>query len=94
MLSSSNRYIEIFKSSLGELKTALTPRMRGMMGNPMGRPSPYDRIDRFGMGGGGGGGMGGGGSAGVGGMAGGGGGGGGMGYGRGKGRGNVKGMCI
>ena len=57
-----HRYIEIFKSSLVELKSALTPRMRGLMNNsPMGRPGPYDRGDRFGnMGGGmGGGGMGG-----------------------------------
>ena len=58
-------------------------RMRPLMGNMMGgRPSPYDRNDRFGSGGG------------MGGMGmGGGGGGGGMGYGRGRGRGNVKGLC-
>lgn len=91
-----HRYIEIFKSSLQEVKNAMLPRMRQpMMGGVGGRPGPYDRMgDRFGNSGGGGGGMGGGGMGGGGGGMGGGamGGGGGMGYGRGRARGNVKGF--
>ena len=95
-----SRYIEIFKSSLQELRNA--NQMRGMRGGMgvggmssggmgMGRPGPYDRMmDRFGSGGGGGGSGGGMGSGGMG-MGGGGGGGGSGGYGRGRGRGNIKG---
>ena len=85
----TSRYIEIFKSSLAEARSAMAPRMRGPMGGMgggMGRPGPYDRGDRFGGGnmGGGGGGFGGGG-----------GGGGGGGYSRGRGR-NIKGQlrCL
>ncbi|ELT99751.1 hypothetical protein CAPTEDRAFT_226859 [Capitella teleta] len=55
-----HRYIEIFKSSLQELRNSMVPKMMGGrgggMGGNMGRPGPYDRMDR--MGGGGGGGMG------------------------------------
>lgn len=74
-----HRYIEIFKSSLEEVRNAGGGRGggRGGMGGMGGRPGPYDRSDRFG---GGGGGMGGGGM------------GGGGGYGRGRGRGNIKGV--
>jgi hypothetical protein len=48
------RYIELFKSSSAELRTAASGGMR--RGAPRGgmRPSPYDRGDRFGMGMGGG----------------------------------------
>ncbi|XP_059476192.1 heterogeneous nuclear ribonucleoprotein H-like [Neocloeon triangulifer] len=41
-----HRYIEIFRSSLSEVRAALGPKMR-----PMGfsqRPAPYDRGDRYG----------------------------------------------
>ncbi len=52
------RYIEIFKSSLPELRQAgMSTRGGRGMGMGMGRPGPYDRSDRF-MGGGGMGGMG------------------------------------
>ncbi|KAK6170836.1 hypothetical protein SNE40_019135 [Patella caerulea] len=51
-----HRYIEIFKSSLSEAHSAIGNRnIRPLMGSSMGRPSPYDRNDRYGMGGGGGG---------------------------------------
>lgn len=46
-----HRYIEIFRSSLSEVRASVGPKMRG---GPMGgsgfnqRPSPYDRNDRFG----------------------------------------------
>lgn len=47
----SNRYIEIFRSNLGEVRAAMSPKMRGP-GGPMGgynsRPTPYDSRDRFG----------------------------------------------
>ena len=50
----SCRYIEIFKSSMQELRTASIGSRGGRgMGMGMGRPGPYDRSDRF-MGGGGG----------------------------------------
>ena len=50
----SSRYIEIFKSSMQELRTASIGSRGGRgMGMGMGRPGPYDRSDRF-MGGGGG----------------------------------------
>ena len=63
------RYIEIFRSSLNEVRGALNnPRLGGPMGGGGGmggggmgggrafggRPGPYDRNDRFGGGGGGG----------------------------------------
>ena len=72
------RYIEIFKSSLQELRNAtnfhrMRQPMSGGSGGGMGRPGPYDRSDRFG------GGMG----QSMGGMG---------GYGRGRGRGNIKGL--
>jgi len=81
-----HRYIEIFKSSLQELRNASQNRGRMMMSAGMSRPGPYDRMmERFG--GGGGGSMGGGGGMGGGmGM-----GGGYSGRGRG-GRGNIKGI--
>nr|CAD7590656.1 unnamed protein product [Timema genevievae] len=44
-----HRYIEIFRSSLTEVRQAIGPKMRGM--GPGGfnqRPAPYDRGDRFG----------------------------------------------
>lgn len=42
------RYIEIFKSSLQEVRAAIgMPKMRGM---GSARPGPYDRGDRFGAG--------------------------------------------
>ncbi|GLG99799.1 RNA-binding protein fusilli, partial [Gryllus bimaculatus] len=44
-----HRYIEIFRSSLSEVRAALGPKMRPM--GPGGfnqRPAPYDRGDRFG----------------------------------------------
>ncbi|CAG2059735.1 unnamed protein product [Timema podura] len=47
--SYSIRYIEIFRSSLTEVRQAIGPKMRGM--GPGGfnqRPAPYDRGDRFG----------------------------------------------
>lgn len=44
-----NRYIEIFRSSLSEVRASIGPKMRG---GPMGgfnqRPAPYTRGDRFG----------------------------------------------
>lgn len=44
-----DRYIEIFRSSLSEVRASIGPKMRG---GPMGgfnqRPAPYDRGDRFG----------------------------------------------
>ncbi|KAL2734393.1 heterogeneous nuclear ribonucleoprotein H [Vespula squamosa] len=44
-----HRYIEIFRSSLSEVRASIGPKMRG---GPMGgfnqRPAPYDRGDRFG----------------------------------------------
>lgn len=44
-----NRYIEIFRSSLSEVRASIGPKMRG---GPMGgfnqRPAPYDRGSRFG----------------------------------------------
>lgn len=57
-----HRYIEIFRSSLAEIRSA-GPKMRPMMpGGFNQRPAPYDRSDRFGgmnrYGGGGGGNMG------------------------------------
>ncbi|XP_013408423.1 heterogeneous nuclear ribonucleoprotein H3 [Lingula anatina] len=73
-----HRYIEIFKSSLQEAKNAMNMMQRmemmsrmgggggGRMGSGMGRPGPYDRVDRFG--GGMGGGMGSGMGSGMGGM--------------------------
>ncbi|KAG7159863.1 Heterogeneous nuclear ribonucleoprotein H2-like, partial [Homarus americanus] len=46
-----SRYIEIFRSNLGEVRAAMSPKMRGP-GGPMGgynnRPTPYDSRDRFG----------------------------------------------
>ncbi|GJQ88331.1 hypothetical protein Trydic_g3807 [Trypoxylus dichotomus] len=57
-----HRYIEIFRSSLSEVNSALgysNRRMGGGGGGSMGgysRPGPYDRGDRYGGGGGGGGG--------------------------------------
>ena len=45
----SCRYIEIFRSSLSEVRAAIGPKMRPM--GPGGfnqRPAPYDRGDRFG----------------------------------------------
>ncbi|MCL4124761.1 UNVERIFIED_CONTAM: hypothetical protein GTU68_024752 [Idotea baltica] len=45
----AHRYIEIFKSNLNEIRSAMSPKMRGP--GPMGgfsRPSPYDSRDRFG----------------------------------------------
>jgi len=45
----SFRYIEIFRSSLSEVRAAVGPKMRPM--GPGGfnqRPAPYDRGDRFG----------------------------------------------
>ncbi|KAL5018011.1 hypothetical protein ScPMuIL_003733 [Solemya velum] len=59
-----HRYIEIFKSSMVEANSAMGPsRIRPLMsGNVMpNRPGPYDRTERFGMGGGSGGAGGGGG---------------------------------
>ena len=63
------RYIEIFRSSLAEVRAAISPKMRPMVSGPFSnRPAPYDRNDRFGganrfnnmgRGGGGGGGPGG-----------------------------------
>nr|CAD7404546.1 unnamed protein product [Timema poppensis] len=49
-------YIEIFRSSLMEVRAALSPKMRTGAGGYNQRPTPYDRGDRFGAGGGGGGG--------------------------------------
>ncbi|XP_042238449.1 heterogeneous nuclear ribonucleoprotein H2-like isoform X2 [Homarus americanus] len=47
----AHRYIEIFRSNLGEVRAAMSPKMRGP-GGPMGgynnRPTPYDSRDRFG----------------------------------------------
>ncbi|XP_066602984.1 heterogeneous nuclear ribonucleoprotein H-like [Prorops nasuta] len=44
-----HRYIEIFRSSLSEVRASIGPKIRG---GPMGgfnqRPAPYDRHDRFG----------------------------------------------
>ncbi|XP_034945143.1 heterogeneous nuclear ribonucleoprotein H2 [Chelonus insularis] len=45
-----HRYIEIFRSSLSEVRASIGPKMRG---GPMGggfnqRPAPYDQRDRFG----------------------------------------------
>ncbi|XP_062604222.1 heterogeneous nuclear ribonucleoprotein H3-like [Saccostrea cucullata] len=82
-----HRYIEIFKSGMQEAQNAMgqTPRIRPLMGGSGGgmqRPGPYDRNNRFGMGGGGGGNMGMGGSPGMG-MS---------GYGMGRGGRNVKGF--
>ena len=46
-----DRYIEIFRSNLGEVRAAMSPKMRGP-GGPIGgynsRPTPYDSRDRFG----------------------------------------------
>lgn len=48
-LSIINRYIEIFRSSLSEVRASIGPKMRG---GPMSgfnqRPAPYDQRDRFG----------------------------------------------
>lgn len=79
-LCAASRYIEIFKSSLQELRNATNfHRMRSPMSGGgaggMGRPGPYDRSERYGGGGGGSVGQ----SMGMG------------GYGRGRGRGNIKG---
>ncbi|CAL4159913.1 unnamed protein product, partial [Meganyctiphanes norvegica] len=50
--SSAHGYIEIFRSNLGEVRMAMSPKMRGGPGGPMGsynnRSSPYDSRDRFG----------------------------------------------
>nr|XP_027228044.1 heterogeneous nuclear ribonucleoprotein H3-like [Penaeus vannamei] len=47
----AHRYIEIFRSNLGEVRAAMSPKMR-VPGGPMGgynnRPAPYDSRDRFG----------------------------------------------
>jgi hypothetical protein len=48
---SSDRYIEIFKSSMGECQAVFGNQRGGMrppMGMGMGRPGPYDRGERFG----------------------------------------------
>ncbi|KAG1675093.1 Heterogeneous nuclear ribonucleoprotein H2 [Nymphon striatum] len=66
-----HRYIEIFQSSLQEVRNATqksNPRMRSMMGG--GRPGPYSRNDRYGDGGNMGGRYGGGGDGGGGGRGG------------------------
>lgn len=44
------RYIEIFKSNFNEIRSAMSPKMRGPgpMGGAFNRPSPYDSRDRFG----------------------------------------------
>nr|XP_022316905.1 heterogeneous nuclear ribonucleoprotein F-like isoform X1 [Crassostrea virginica] len=52
-----HRYIEIFKSGMQEAQNAMgqSPRIRPLMGGSGGgmqRPGPYDRNNRFGMGGG------------------------------------------
>jgi hypothetical protein len=45
----SSRYIEIFRSSLSEVRAAIGPKMRPMgPGSFNQRPAPYDRGDRFG----------------------------------------------
>lgn len=52
----SNRYIEIFKSSMGQANAVFGNQRGGGggmrppmgMGGMMGRPCPYDRSDRFG----------------------------------------------
>ncbi|XP_066959796.1 heterogeneous nuclear ribonucleoprotein H3-like isoform X2 [Macrobrachium rosenbergii] len=47
----AHRYIEIFRSNMGEIRAAMSPKMPRPMG-PMGgynnRPTPYDTRDRFG----------------------------------------------
>ncbi|CAD6209119.1 GSCOCG00003736001-RA-CDS [Cotesia congregata] len=43
-----HRYIEIFRSSLSELRASFGPKMRGSMGGFNQRPAPYDQRDRFG----------------------------------------------
>lgn len=44
-----HRYIEIFRSSLAEVRAAISPKMRPMVSGPFSnRPAPYDRHDRFG----------------------------------------------
>ncbi|KAI4494974.1 heterogeneous nuclear ribonucleoprotein H [Polistes fuscatus] len=43
-----HRYIEIFRSSLSEVRASIGPKMRGPMGGFNQRPAPYDRGDRFG----------------------------------------------
>lgn len=49
IMSITNRYIEIFRSSLSEVRASIGPKMRG---GPMSgfnqRPAPYDQRDRFG----------------------------------------------
>lgn len=49
LLRITNRYIEIFRSSLSEVRASIGPKMRG---GPMSgfnqRPAPYDRGSRFG----------------------------------------------
>ena len=44
------RYIEIFRSSLSEVRASIGPKMRAgpMSGNFNQRPAPYARGDRFG----------------------------------------------
>ncbi|XP_011308354.1 heterogeneous nuclear ribonucleoprotein H [Fopius arisanus] len=45
-----HRYIEIFRSSLSEVRASIGPKMRGgpMSGGYNQRPAPYDQRDRFG----------------------------------------------
>ncbi|KAK0093599.1 hypothetical protein PV326_013136 [Microctonus aethiopoides] len=44
-----HRYIEIFRSSLSEVRASIGPKMRnGPMGGYNQRPTPYDQRDRFG----------------------------------------------
>ncbi|KAK0181942.1 hypothetical protein PV327_000120 [Microctonus hyperodae] len=44
-----HRYIEIFRSSLSEVRASIGPKMRnGPMGGYNQRPAPYDQRDRFG----------------------------------------------
>ena len=42
------RYIEIFRSSLAEIRAQTGPKIRPLMSEMVPRPSPYDRSDRFG----------------------------------------------
>jgi heterogeneous nuclear ribonucleoprotein F/H len=45
----TNRYIEIFRSSLSEVRASIGLKMRaGPMGGFNQRPAPYDRGSRFG----------------------------------------------
>lgn len=43
-----NRYIEIFRSSLAEIRAQTGPKIRPLMSEIIPRPAPYDRGDRFG----------------------------------------------